>query len=317
MLSSSPTQGAAVSQRTDTSCLTNHICICVASYKRPQLLKRLLLAISDLKTEGVFTYSVVVVDNDRERSSEAVVMQFAATSPFPIKYCVEPEQSIALARNRAVDNAEGDFIATIDDDEFPSPEWLLNLFKTCEQYHVDGVLGPVNRHFDETPPKWISRGTFFVRPDHPTGFELAWNQTRTGNTLCRREILQAGSKPFRPEFRSSSDSDFFRRMMAQGRKFIWCAEAVVYEVVPPTRWKRSYMLRRALLRGATAAKRGEGVSSFLRSLVAIPLYALALPFAQLLGHDKFMLLLIKLCDHIGKILTALGFNPIKDAYVSD
>lgn len=315
MPSTSPVQETATSR--NAAGPTKHICICVASYKRPELLTRLLLALSELKTDGLFTYSVVVVDNDRERSAETVVTELSAKLAYKIKYCVEPEQSIALARNRAVDNAEGDFISTIDDDEFPSPDWLLNLFKTCEQYGVDGVLGPVNRHFDETPPKWITRGSFFVRPSHPTGFELDWTQTRTGNTLCRREMLQAGSKPFRPEFRSSSDSDFFRRMMAQGRKFIWCADAVVYEVVPPTRWKRSYMLRRALLRGATAAKRGEGILSFVKSLVALPIYVLALPFAQLLGHDKFMTLLIKVCDHFGKIATALGFNLIKGAYVSD
>ena len=76
------------------------------------------------------------------------------------------------------------------------------------------------------------------------------------------------------------------------------------------------MLRRALLRGATAGKR-EGFASFAKSLVAIPLYTLALPFAQLSGHHNFMLLLVKLCDHIGKILAAVGINPIKDAYVTD
>jgi hypothetical protein len=50
-----------------------------------------------------------------------------------------------------VENADGDFIAFIDDDEFPVNNWLLALFDTCNQYNVDGVLGPVRRHFDEKP----------------------------------------------------------------------------------------------------------------------------------------------------------------------
>jgi len=38
-------------------------------------------------------------------------------------------------------------------------------------------------------------------------------------------------------------------MIERGHAFVWCNEAVVYEVVPPVRWRRTFMLRRALLRG--------------------------------------------------------------------
>ena len=77
------------------------------------------------------------------------------------------------------------------------------------------------------------------------------------------------------------------------------------------------MLRRALLRGTAAAMRSEGALSISKSVVALPLYMLALPFALLLGHHRFMILLIKICDHLGKLLRLFGFNPIKDAYVTD
>ena len=42
-----------------------------------------------------------------------------------VKYCVEPRQNIALARNKALQNAEGDLIAFIDDDEFPDGRLAL------------------------------------------------------------------------------------------------------------------------------------------------------------------------------------------------
>ena len=35
----------------------------------------------------------------------------------------------------------------------------------------------------------------------------------------------------------------------QGHYFVWCNEAPVYETVPPERWKKSVILKRALLRG--------------------------------------------------------------------
>ncbi len=135
-----------------------HISVCICTYRRPEYLKRLLLALSLQDTGDRFTYSIVVADNDYLRSAEVVVADFAVASRIPIRYCVEPQQNIPLARNKAVMNAEGDFVAFIDDDEFPIKHWLAFLFKTLEEHKVDGVLGPVKPHFDAPPPRWVVEG---------------------------------------------------------------------------------------------------------------------------------------------------------------
>ena len=306
------------SERPAMNAESRHIAVCVCTYKRPLLLKRLLHELALQDTSGLFTYSIIVVDNDHLRSAEPVASEFAATSTIPIRYCAEPRQNIALARNKAVQNASGDFVAFIDDDEFPAEHWLLNLFKTCEEYQVDGVLGPVKRHFDEQPPKWIIKGNFYERPTHATGYVIHWLGGRTGNLLVNRQVFGADVCPFRPEFRAGEDQDFFRRMIEQGRVFIWCNEAVVYEVVPPPRWKRMYMLRKALLRGATAVLHPTlGPRDIAKSLIAVPVYALALPFAALVGQHRFMDLLVRLFDHLGKLLALMGLNPVKEPYVSE
>lgn len=297
---------------------TQHVCVCICTYKRPRFLQRLLGELADQETSGFFTYSIVVADNDHLRSAEAVVKDFAAASTIPVRYCVEPQQNIARARNRAIENASGDFLAFIDDDEFPAKQWLLNLFKACNEYGVDGVLGPVKRHFDEKPPNWVVKGKFYQRPTHPTGFVMNWRETRTGNVLLKRAILVDGEPPFRPEFRAAEDQDFFRRMIEKGHVFIWCGEGVVYEVVPPPRWKRTYMLRKALLRGSTNVLRPTfGIREIAKSVVAVPAYTMALPFMLLLGQHRFMDLLVRLFDHLGKLLELVGVNPVREPYVSD
>ena len=73
---------------------------------------------------------MVVAYNDHRRSAKQVVSEFAATSSIPVFYCVEPEQNIALARNKALASSRGDFVAFIDDDEVPGKDWLWNLLKT-------------------------------------------------------------------------------------------------------------------------------------------------------------------------------------------
>jgi succinoglycan biosynthesis protein ExoM len=297
---------------------TQHICVCICTYKRPGPLQRLLKGLEGQETQGLFSFSVVVADNDAGRSAEAIVAEFTATSPLPVRYCVEPRQNIALARNKAVENTDGEFVAWIDDDEFPAVDWLLTLFKTCQEYQVDGVLGPVLRHFDETPPRWLLRSQFYKRKINPTGTTVRWLEARTGNVLLKRELLQNGVPPFRPEFRAGEDQDFFRRQIEQGRNFIWSENAAVYEVIPPARWRRSYMLRKALLRGSTAAMQPSyGAVNITKSIVAVPIYIMALPFALLLGHHRFMTLLVRLCDHLGKLMRLAGINPIRDQYVTD
>ncbi len=288
---------------------TKHISVCICTYKRPHLLKRLLNELSVQDTGGLFTYSIVIADNDHLRSAESVALDFAAESRIPVRYCVEPRQNIALARNKVVENAHGDFVAFIDDDEYPTKSWLVTLFKACNEYDVDGVLGPVKPHFDEDPPKWVVQGKFCERPAYPTGVVVEWSKGRTGNLLLRKRVFASSAQPFRPEFRAGEDQDFFRRMTEGGHVFIWCNEAVAYEIVPRARWKRTVMFRRALLRGATARLHPTlGLLDITKSVVAVPAYIVVLPFALVMGHHRFMSFSVSLLDHLGKLLALIGIN---------
>jgi glycosyltransferase involved in cell wall biosynthesis len=254
------------------------------------------------------------VDNDHAQSAKQVVEEFVVASPIRAVYCVEPEQNIARARNKTVENATGDYIAFIDDDEYPASNWLMNLLKTCREHRADGVLGPVKAHFEEPPPQWAPRGKFFDRPTHKTGYRIPAREARTGNVLFDRRIVEGVKEPFRPEFGTGGeDVDFFTRMMGQGKVFVWCNEAPVFESVPPSRCKRGYLLRRALLRGRNSLKNPAGrVGNVLKSLLAVPLYALALPVLLLAGQHVFLKYLIKFVDHGGRLLAVAGLNPARD-----
>ena len=297
---------------------SRHISVCICTFKRLPLLKRLLHALEEQETDGLFTFSIVVADNDGARSAEALVAEFAARKTIAVTYCLQPQQNISLTRNKAIENATGDYIAFIDDDEFPIKRWLVTLFRALNEFKVDGVLGPVNRCFDETPPKWVIEGNFYQRATYATGLVIDWRKGRTGNVLLKGDLFAGDARPFRPEFRQGEDQDFFHRMIEKGHRFIWCNEAVAYEVVPPIRWNRRFMLRRALLRGAMEPQTpGFGPRSIIKSLVAVPIYLAILPFVAMAGHHKFMTALVSLCDHLGKLFAVVGLNPVKEQYVTE
>jgi glycosyltransferase involved in cell wall biosynthesis len=278
------------------------------------MLQQLLERLPHQKTGGLFTYSIVVADNDASRSAEPVVSSFAAASSVPVTYCTEIRQNIAMARNKVVENAQGKFIAFIDDDELPSDDWLLRLFEILIQYDVAGVLGPVKPSFERTPAQWLIKGGFFERASYPTGQKLCWPDTRTGNVLFRKSILDPSEPPFRTQFETmAEDLDFFRRMMERGHSFLWCNEAVVYELVPPARCNRKYLLKRALLRGSNYPKHPSNhFCGAIASLIAVPCYTVALPFLVLFGQHHFLNYAIKLCDHTSRLLALLGWPLITD-----
>ncbi len=293
---------------------SHHISVCICTFKRADLLKNLLERLETQQTEGLFTYSAVVADNDKMGSARQVVSAFTASDRLAVIYCVEPQQNIALARNRAIEHAEGDFIAFIDDDEFPTDNWLCNLFKARATYGADGVLGPVKPHFEIEPPRWLRKGRFFERPEYSTGHRVAWAESRTGNVLFRRQILDEVDTAFRSEFGTGGeDVDFFRRMAEKGCTFVWCNEAVAYEVVPSSRCKRGYLLKRALLRGSNSSRVPTGrLKSAAKSLIAVPCYTVALPILALFGQHVFFRYLIKLLDHASKLFAYVGLRFVTE-----
>ena len=62
---------------------------------------------------------------------------------------------------------------------------------------------------------------------------------------------------------------------------------------------------------------GTGVPSILKSVIAIVAYTTSLPLLAIFGQHIFMQYLIKLCDHLGKVLAFLGINLVREKYVNN
>jgi glycosyltransferase involved in cell wall biosynthesis len=207
--------------------------VCICTFKRAGLITTLLEALERQTIDPAFSFDVVVVDNDEHRSSEAVVRGFARRGSLDVAYYCEPERSISLARNLAVRQAEGNLVAFIDDDEWPVDDWLVRLVRTLKGSGAHGVLGPVVPDFPTGAPAWLQKGRVLQRRRHKTGSRISASDARTGNVLLDRSRLGEGQLWFDPAFgrTGGEDTDFFARQFANGCVFIWCDEAVAYEVV--------------------------------------------------------------------------------------
>src|SRR5262245_31719149 len=119
---------------------TTLVSACVATYRRPGLLDRLLAGLQAQALPPGVALEVVLVDNDATASAEAVARRWQAAG-LDLRYETQPEPNISLTRNRTVAEARGDWLAFVDDDEVPAPDWLAQLLAAAEAHRADVVFG--------------------------------------------------------------------------------------------------------------------------------------------------------------------------------
>ncbi|UCG17193.1 MAG: glycosyltransferase family 2 protein [Phycisphaerales bacterium] len=225
-----------------------NVAVCIATYNRPKGLSALLSALNgQVFADRRPDVRLIVVDNDSSGSARAVCDEIRRTGGWPLTYCIEPTRGIPYVRNRAVACAGSDvhFLAFIDDDEVPEPNWLDELLRVQHRYDADVVTGPVVRRFMTEVPAWIATSRFFDLPRRPTGSDMT--VAMTNNTLARTQALHAIDGPFdvRLGLTGADDAHCFRRVHLAGFRIVWADDAIVYESVPATRATLLWILRHA------------------------------------------------------------------------
>lgn len=223
--------------------------ICIATFRRRELLRQLLAGVSRLKFEKMPLPEilVIVVDNDMQKTAEEICNK--AKLPWPLKYVVEPRRGIAQARNRAILEADNpDYIVFVDDDEVPTPMWLDELLWTAACFKGDIVCGPVLPRFASGVPEWVKTSEFFTRNGFATGHPI--ETCGTGNVLISRKVIQTLCA-FDEKFALSGaeDTHFFLRARRAGYGIVCSGAGLVYEEVPASRASLRGILRRAYQSG--------------------------------------------------------------------
>ncbi len=263
------------------------VALCVITFRRPVGLKRLLEGVSgqtfgELRPE----LEVVIVDNDQDRTGQAVCDEVQPQLPWPMRYVVEPRRGISAARNKAIACAlhTADFIAFIDDDEVPEPTWLSELLLVQQRHNADVVTGPIVPEFSDGVPAWIVKGKFFATPRHPTGVQR--DVAYTGNVLVRSEVFRNMDDYFdeRLALIGGEDSQLFRRIRRAGSSIVWADDAVAYEYIPKSRacfsWLVARFYRIGNARGLIALVRRGPIPANRRSQVGRHAQAVLIDMAQ-------------------------------------
>jgi glycosyltransferase involved in cell wall biosynthesis len=213
------------------------IVICICTHKRPGPLERLLRALQQIQTgnQDPGDFGIILVDNHPDGRARLVCERAATKLPIKIKFLEEQKQGGPYAKNKAIDEAlknKPEFLAFIDDDDIPEPDWLLHLIEKQRQTKADIVCGtfpPVIKH---EWPDWFRKSPLFDPPSKKPKVKHGIPRgIGSGNTLIKRQLLDRLKRigpVFSPRYPFLYDGDFFIRAHSIGAKFAIAEKSVIH-----------------------------------------------------------------------------------------
>ncbi len=227
------------------------IAICICTYKRPELLERLLNSLHRIQLGQLEPSDVrmIIVDNYPNGQARTVCERSAGRLPIELDFVEERQAGVSFARNRAVAEAlrrDADFVAFLDDDDLPQPDWLLHLVENQKETRADIVGSVFPPAVNPDWPQWLRKSPLFDDPKQKSQTKYgAPSGIGIGSTLisrCLIERLKAEGSVFSSKFGmlGCEDADFFARAGKLGAIFSQTEKSIV---------KRSYEEQRLTVIG--------------------------------------------------------------------
>lgn len=283
--------------------------VCVATFKRPELLRKLIQSLFDQKEIEDIILEIIIVDNDVEKSAKEIVAGFSNTSSVTISYYEQPIQNISLTRNMALDMSSGTYIAIIDDDETADQYWIRNLIDTIEKFNADAVFGYVVPVFEPNLAEWKKQREIYFLPVGKTGDLPLFHYTT--NCLVKAEKVRKFNLRFDPEYglTGGEDSVFFDLLSKYDANYVVCREAISYEIVPRYRTDLKFICKRYFQKGNNEGRiinesienKFQKLQKLIKSLLGIGYYGLQ-SFLLFPIRKKWVFGLIRLCYFLGQFL---------------
>lgn len=235
------------------------ISVLVCTYNRATVLRETLDSLLRLETAGQFTYEVLVVDNASTDNTPQFLAEIASRSPVPLRWVREAEQGTVFARNRGIQEAFGQWIASFDDDQLADPRWLLELYTLAQTRQARSVGGAVRLRLPATCDRELSKVCRRLLGES-VGWEQEQPYTRkegpgAGNQMLHRSVFQQIGL-YDPAFnRRGEDTDLYRRIRAAGIDSWYTPRAVAWHIIPPQRLDDKYLRSTSIHNGHCFARR--------------------------------------------------------------
>lgn len=220
--------------------------VAVATYQRPEGIRRILPLLAEQARALPWSARVVVVDNSPKGSAKADVEPWVSND---VTYLHEPHPGISAARNCALAfsiDCRADAVVFIDDDEIPGSGWLNAMASAWATWRCDAVAGPVISRLAVNGDAWVDASGVFTRRSVRSG-ETVRGAASNNLLLSVRSLVDRGlTFDQRYGLSGGSDTMLIHTLVESGGTVRWCDEAEVVDIVPRERCNRRWILRRTV-----------------------------------------------------------------------
>jgi len=247
------------------------ICTYNGAKRFPEVLERLRACEQGTKLTQVdraqIFWEVLVVDNNSADNTAKVVQDYQADWPisFPLRYCFEPQQGLAFARQRAVMEARGKFIGFLDDDNLPNSDWIATAYAFGETHPLAGAYGgQIHGDFEVEPPSQFKKIASFLaiveRGSTPFVYQRHQGILPPGSGLVVRKQAWCENVPIRlfltgrigGSMLASEDLEALLYIQKGGWEIWYNPEMEIFHKIPYWRMERNQLI--SVVRGIGLAR---------------------------------------------------------------
>ena len=219
-------------------------------------------------------WEFLVVDNGSQDATPRLLASMAWPGNWKVRVVREPKLGLSNARNRAIAEAQGEYVIFMDDDETADPGWLCAFERLIDDRRPDAFGGRIRVLFEDNRPAWLR--------DELLGFLGELNRADTISPLADPHgSFYGGNFGFRKAVcdqigtfdamlgRKGSDNtggeevDFYRRLLEGRFSVWWTPEAIILHRIQAEKLDRAYFLDLHFRMGRMEAIRARGRRSRL------------------------------------------------------
>ncbi len=229
------------------------ISVVLSTYNRCSLLPQALES-ALAQDAGQVRYEVVVVDNNSQDETRAVVESFIRRGHSNLRYLLESRQGVSYARNTGIENTKAPIIAFFDDDERVAPDWIVSIKRAFDQHpEVDFIGGRVLPRWEAEPPQWLNTNIhwapvaltdygntpFYSNAEKPVCL-ISANLAMRRSAFDRIGLFDPTLQRIKNSIGSMEDHELLMRLWRVGGQGLYVPEMVVEADVPVARMAKTY-----------------------------------------------------------------------------
>jgi glycosyltransferase involved in cell wall biosynthesis len=182
------------------------ISVVVPTHNRPEMLAE---ALASVRAQTFTDYEIIVVSNGE--NAEMRHRSHVASTRAAARYFALSEGNVSAARNFAIDQAKGEWVAFLDDDDIWLPEKLERQIEAARRSGADMVVcGCIEFDTDGHESLCRQRRIPAGWTHHKALCHGRWMALPSAVILRKSAIQAAGG--FNPEIRIFEDGDLWRRI---------------------------------------------------------------------------------------------------------